>query len=191
MSAVTGLIKTIYNRWWLLLLIVFGLTTIGSLGVFLIGVYLGAFVLICSLVLLAIFLMGFLLINGFLYIILPSFRNALKGKAVKRVVIISITAWLGILSGFILGQVGENVAIKYTQKQAEPIIQAIDKYYEIHKIYPHSIEELGIEIPRTLFGTTFRYNGRNEEFLLCFDLDWNRWCMYSSYDRKWELNSWK
>lgn len=57
--------------------------------------------------------------------------------------------------------VGNNLRIKYNEKQVVIIVEALEDYYSKNKMYPQDLNGLGINIPKKFGGGEFNYYSRN------------------------------
>ena len=91
---------------------------------------------------------------------------------------------------FITGNFIYNLIQQKTNKRAEVIIEALDKFYQNNKMYPKSIKEI---IPKYLKTSDnnfkeFLYIGNNDQFEL-YVRDKNCGHRYKSITKKWFYNS--
>ncbi|MEK7449357.1 MAG: hypothetical protein AAB019_07725 [Planctomycetota bacterium] len=138
-------------------------------------------------------LLGFFGIFVVIYLLIRFLLTKQKEFRKKRrfTLMVAILAWLALFSGFVLGRQYLDANIEYTKKQAEPIIQALENYYQTKGSYPERLQELGIPIPKALLGGEFGYHSSTHEgkpyFGLSIDLGIFVDYYYSSSRKGWTL----
>jgi hypothetical protein len=129
-----------------------------------------------------------------LYIFIPRKHKSSNTRKILLICnLVSVCLLVAFIIGIFAGEKILKIKIEYTKKQAEPIIQAIESYYNNKGSYPARLENLNIPIPEPKTGGKFSYDTdfykitNKQEFSLSTS-GYYGWVRWQSWDKKWYIN---